>query len=68
LKDNLDLEDFDVSWLLHFSNAKFLKGANLAFLQYIQAIVKLWILFLINKKDGNKILCFKAMAIYEIMV
>ena len=65
LKDDLDLEDFGGSWLSHPSNAEFLKDAELALFWHIQANAELRAMFLTSSENGSRILCPKAMDIYE---
>jgi hypothetical protein len=65
LKDNLDLEDFEGSWLSYPSSSEFLEGAELALFRRIQGNVELRAMFLTMGRDGSMVLCPKAMAIYE---
>ena len=65
LKDDLDLEDFGGSWLLHLGNSEFLEGAKLALFQWIQGNAELRAMFLTKAKDRSMVLCPKAMEIYK---
>ena len=47
------------------SNAKFLKDAELALFWHIQANAELRAMFLTSSENGSRILCPKAMDIYE---
>jgi hypothetical protein len=66
LKDDLDLDNFRGSWLLHLSNSELLEGAKLALFQRIQGNAELRAMFLTKAKYRSTILCPKAIAIYEI--
>ena len=59
------MEDFGGSWLSHASNAQFPKGAELALFRHIQANAELRAMFLTDSEDRSKVLCPRAMAIYE---
>jgi hypothetical protein len=65
MKDDLDLDDFGGSWLLHPSNSEFLEGAELALMKQIQANAQLRAMFLTTSTDGSLILSPQAMALYE---
>jgi hypothetical protein len=65
MKDDLDLDDFGGSWLLHSSNSEFLEGAELALIKQIQANAQLRAMFLTTSTDGSLILSPQAIALYE---
>jgi hypothetical protein len=65
LQDDLDFEDYGGSWLSLPANAELVHDAELALFRRIQADAELRATFFTEGKDGDIVLCEKAMDLYE---
>lgn len=65
LRDDLDTDDYDGSWLTDARNAELLAGSEQALLRRIQGSPELRQTFIRQGPDGSLMLCPKAIDIYE---